>query len=65
MLAFVAAALFVIAFIIRVTETSTEVIFSPTSLMLAGVAFLAVHSAGVGSGWSPRRSSTRRSGSRR
>ena len=65
MLAFVAAALFVIAFIIRVTETSTEVIFSPTSLMLAGLAFLAVHSAGVGSGWSTRGSSTRRSGSRR
>ncbi|MEU5323497.1 hypothetical protein AB0G67_43125 [Streptomyces sp. NPDC021056] len=70
MLAFVAAALFAIAFIIRVTETSTDVIFSPTSLMLAGLAFLAVHSAGVGSGWSARRSSsrgssTRRSGSRR
>jgi hypothetical protein len=66
----VAAALFAIAFIIRVTETSTDVIFSPTSLMLAGLAFLAVHSAGVGSGWSARRSSsrgssTRRSGSRR
>lgn len=70
MLAFVAAALFVIAFVIRVTETSTEVIFSPTSLMLVGLAFLAVHSAGVGSGWSTRGSSsrgssTRRSGSRR
>ncbi|WTK75488.1 hypothetical protein OG407_48125 [Streptomyces sp. NBC_01515] len=75
MLAFVAAALFAIAFIIRVTETSTDVIFSPTSLMLVGLAFLAAHSAGVGSGWSTRRSSsrgsstrgnsTRRSGSRR
>ncbi|TRO55884.1 hypothetical protein E4K73_48715 [Streptomyces sp. IB201691-2A2] len=65
MLAFVAAAFFVIAFIIRVTETSTEVIFSPTSLMLVGLAFLAVHSAGVGSGWSTRRSSTRGSSSRR
>lgn len=60
MLAFVAAALFVIAFIIRVTETSTEVIFSPASLMLAGLAFLAVHSAGVGSGWSSRGSGRRR-----
>ncbi|WP_030606340.1 hypothetical protein [Streptomyces fulvoviolaceus] len=65
MLAFVAAALFVIAFIIRVTETSTEAVFSPTSLMLAGLAFLAVHSAGVGSGWSARRSSTRGSSTRR
>ncbi|MGW0633736.1 hypothetical protein [Streptomyces sp. NPDC002758] len=55
-----AAALFVIAFIIRVTETSTEVIFSPASLMLAGLAFLAVHSAGVGSGWSSRGSGRRR-----
>ncbi|KAB1986460.1 hypothetical protein F8144_22495 [Streptomyces triticiradicis] len=65
MLAFAAAALFAIAFIIRVTETSTEVIFSPASLMLAGLAFLAVHSAGVGSGWSTRRSSTRGSSTRR
>ncbi|MFD9324738.1 hypothetical protein [Streptomyces sp. NPDC060065] len=60
MLAFVAAAFFVIAFVIRVTETSTEVIFSPTSLMLVGLAFLAVHSAGVGAGWSSRGSGRRR-----
>ena len=59
MLAFVAAAFFAIAFVIRVTETSTDVIFSPTSLMLVGLAFLAAHSAGVGSGWSTRRSSSR------
>ncbi|WP_043673338.1 hypothetical protein [Streptomyces xylophagus] len=59
MLAFVAAAFFAIAFIIRVTETSTDVIFSPMSLMLLGLAFLAAHSAGVGSGWSTRRSSSR------
>lgn len=60
MLAFVAAALFVIAFVLRVTETSTELIFSPTSLMLAGLAFLALHSAGMGSGWSARGSRRRR-----
>ncbi|MCT9082622.1 hypothetical protein N4G65_39780 [Streptomyces fulvoviolaceus] len=54
MLAFVAGALFVIAFVIRVTETSTETVFSPTSLMFVGLAFLAVHMAGVGAGWSPR-----------
>ncbi|MDX2548583.1 hypothetical protein ACOT81_35935 [Streptomyces sp. WI04-05B] len=65
MLAFVAAALFVIAFVIRVTETSTQVVFSPTSLMLAGLVFLALHLAGVGSGWSARRSSTGRSSARR
>jgi hypothetical protein len=64
MLAFVAAAFFAIAFIIRVTETSTDVIFSPTSLMLVGLAFLAAHSAGVGSGWSTRRSSSRGSSTR-
>jgi hypothetical protein len=60
MLAFAAAALFVIAFVIHATETSTEAIFSPTSLMLVGLALLAVHSGGVGSGWSPRRSGRRR-----
>lgn len=64
MLAFVAAAFFAIAFIIRVTETSTDVIFSPTSLMLVGLAFLAAHSAGVGSAWSTRRSSSRGGSSR-
>ncbi|WP_262056946.1 hypothetical protein [Streptomyces sp. STR69] len=64
MLAFVAAAFFAIAFIIRVTETSTDVIFSPTSLMLVGLAFLAAHSAGVGAGWSTRRSSGRGSSTR-
>ncbi|HET6355473.1 hypothetical protein ACFYW6_13210 [Streptomyces sp. NPDC002659] len=60
MLAFAAALLFVIAFIIHVTETSTEVIFSPTSLMLVGLALLAVHLGGVGSGWSPRGRGRRR-----
>ncbi|NEC91188.1 hypothetical protein [Streptomyces sp. SID12501] len=64
MLAFVAAALFVIAFVIRVSETSTQVAFSPTNLMLAGLVFLALHLAGVGSGWSARRSSTRGSSTR-
>ncbi|NEA66635.1 hypothetical protein [Streptomyces sp. SID12488] len=64
MLAFVAAALFVIAFVIRVSETSTQVAFSPTNLMLAGLVFLALHLAGVGSGWSARRSSARRSSTR-
>ncbi|MGW0831042.1 hypothetical protein [Streptomyces prunicolor] len=54
-----AAAFFAVAFIIRVTETSTDVIFSPTSLMLLGLALLAAHSAGVGSGWSTRRNSSR------
>ncbi|MDQ0942395.1 MULTISPECIES: hypothetical protein [unclassified Streptomyces] len=60
MLAFAAAALFVIAFIIHVTETSTEAIFSPTSLMFVGLALLALHSGGVGSGLSPRGRGRRR-----
>ncbi|MFC7308633.1 hypothetical protein ACFQVC_31000 [Streptomyces monticola] len=60
MLAFAAAVLFVIAWVIHVTETSTEVIFSPTSLMLVGLALLAVHLGGVGAGWSPRRGGGRR-----
>ncbi|MFJ5306468.1 hypothetical protein [Streptomyces sp. NPDC088350] len=60
MLAFVAAALFVIAFLIRVTETSTQLVFTPTSLLLLGLAFLAAHSAGLGTGWSARRSGRRR-----
>ncbi|GHC57112.1 hypothetical protein [Streptomyces flavofungini] len=60
MLAFVAAMLFVIAFVIHATETSTEAVFSPTSLMLVGLALLAVHSGGVGAGWSPQRRGLRR-----
>ncbi|MEV6649857.1 hypothetical protein [Streptomyces sp. NPDC051219] len=55
MLAFVAGALFFIAFILHATETSTEVLFSPMSLMLLGLTVLAVHLAGVGAGWSSRR----------
>ncbi|MGW0908631.1 hypothetical protein [Streptomyces sp. NPDC002853] len=60
MLAFAAAVLFVIAFLIQATETSTEAVFSPTSLMLVGLALLALHSGGVGSGWSTRRRGRRR-----
>jgi hypothetical protein len=60
MLAFVAAVLFIIAFIIHVTETSTDVLFGPTSLMLLGLVFLALHLAGVGTGWAARGSGPRR-----
>lgn len=60
MLAFVAVVFFVIAFVIHATETSTEAVFSPTGLMLVGLAFLAVHSAGVGSTRSSRGSGRRR-----
>jgi hypothetical protein len=51
MLAIIAAILFVIAFIIHATSTHTDVIFSVTSLMLVGLALLALHVAGIGAGW--------------
>ncbi|GAA1353415.1 hypothetical protein [Streptomyces beijiangensis] len=54
MLAFVAAVLFAIAFILHVTETSTDLVFAPTSLMFLGLAFLALHVGGVGTGWAAR-----------
>ena len=52
MLGFVAAALFVIAFLINATSTSTSAVFSPLSLLLVGLACLALHLAGIGTGWS-------------
>ncbi len=61
MLGYVAAILFIIAFLINATSTATSVVFSPTSLMLAGLACLALHLAGVGTSWSvPGRRSGRR-----
>jgi hypothetical protein len=61
MLGYVAAVLFVIAFLINATSTTTNAVFSATSLMLAGLACLALHLAGVGTGWSvPRRGRGRR-----
>jgi hypothetical protein len=55
MLGYVAAILFIIAFLINATNTATDAVFSPTSLMLVGLACLALHLSGVGTGWSPRR----------
>ncbi|HXL90835.1 MAG TPA: hypothetical protein VN969_17950 [Streptosporangiaceae bacterium] len=52
MLGYVAAILFIIAFLLNATSTATSAVFSPTSLMLAGLACLALHLAGVGTGWS-------------
>ena len=54
MLAYIAAALFVIAFFLTATSTATSAVFSPTSLMLVGLACLALHLAGVGTGWKVR-----------
>jgi hypothetical protein len=56
MLAIAAAVIFAIAFLLNATSTATSAVFSPTSLLLAGLACLALHQAGVGAGWSlPRR----------
>jgi hypothetical protein len=55
MLAIIAAILFAIAFIINATGTATSAVFDPTSLLLVGLALLALHLAGVGSNWRWRR----------
>ena len=47
----IAAVLFAIAFFINGSGTSTNSWFSPTSLMLAGLACLAVHMLGYQAGW--------------
>jgi hypothetical protein len=43
-----AAVLFVIAFLLDATKTHTSAVFSPMSLALAGLAFLAFHLALAG-----------------
>ena len=50
----IAAILFAIAFFINGSGTSTNVWFSPTSLMLAGLTCLALHLLGVGTDWHTR-----------
>ncbi len=56
MLAIVAAIVFAIAFLISATNTATSAVFAPASLLLAGLACVALHLAGLGSGWKvPRR----------
>jgi hypothetical protein len=60
MLGFVAAALFIIAFLINATSAATSAVFSPTSLLLAGLACLALHLAGVGTSWAVPGRRTRR-----
>lgn len=54
MFGFAAVALFVIAFIVNGSATEVHTAwFTPTSLMLAGLACLAVHLLGVGASWRP------------
>lgn len=51
MLAIAAAIIFVIAFLLNATSTTANAVLSPTSLLLIGLACLALHLAGVGTGW--------------
>ncbi|MFE4860462.1 hypothetical protein [Streptomyces sp. NPDC056670] len=55
MLAIGAAVLFVIAFLINAADISTNHVFTSTNVMLIGLALLALHVAGIGSGWAGRR----------
>lgn len=54
MLAIISAVLFFIAFLINAAEISTNDTFTSTNLMLLGLTVLALHVAGIGSGWSVR-----------
>jgi uncharacterized membrane protein len=56
MFAVIAVVLFVIGFIINAADVATSAVFSPTSFLLAGLAFLATHLTGAGPEFSmPRR----------
>ena len=55
MLAVIAAIIFLVAFIIRITATATDAALAPLSLLLIGLICLALHLAGWGTGWSFRR----------
>ncbi|MER5528588.1 hypothetical protein ABT075_29100 [Streptomyces sp. NPDC002677] len=52
MVGIVAAVLFFIAFLINAADISTNDTFTSTNLMLLGLTALALHVAGIGSGWS-------------
>ncbi|MCX5262996.1 MULTISPECIES: hypothetical protein [unclassified Streptomyces] len=54
MVAIVSAVLFFIAFLINAADISTNDTFTSTNLMLLGLTALALHVAGIGSGWSVR-----------
>ncbi|MFJ3338120.1 MULTISPECIES: hypothetical protein [unclassified Streptomyces] len=54
MLAIVSAVLFFISFLINAADISTNGTFTSTNIMLIGLALLALHVAGIGSGWSVR-----------
>ncbi|WP_107450821.1 MULTISPECIES: hypothetical protein [unclassified Streptomyces] len=54
MLAIISAVLFFIAFLINAADISTNDTFTSTNVMLIGLALLALHVAGIGSGWAVR-----------
>ncbi|MFD5448322.1 hypothetical protein ACWDTR_30605 [Streptomyces sp. NPDC003470] len=54
MLAIIAAVLFLIAWLINAAEISTNDVFTSTNVMLIGLALLALHVAGIGSGLAAR-----------
>lgn len=60
MLALIAAVLFVLAFIINATASSVPAVLTPTSLMLLGLALLALHFSGYADTWVTRRGRVRR-----
>ncbi|HTX85980.1 MAG TPA: hypothetical protein VME44_27660 [Streptosporangiaceae bacterium] len=51
MLALIAAVLFAIAFLINAAGVAAGTVFSPFSLLLAGLALLAFHLTGKGPAW--------------
>ncbi|WP_369036620.1 MULTISPECIES: hypothetical protein [Streptomyces] len=55
MLGIGAAVLFFVAFLINAAEISTNDVFTSTNVMLLGLMALALHVAGIGTGWSARR----------
>ncbi|OKK17293.1 hypothetical protein AMK16_20715 [Streptomyces sp. CB00455] len=54
MLAIAAAVLFFIAFLINAAEIATNGVFSSGNVMILGLMLLALHLAGIGSGWGGR-----------
>lgn len=52
MLAAVGAVVLAIAYLLNVTSTHTDAAFTPFNLLIAGAFFVALHLAGIGTGWS-------------
>jgi hypothetical protein len=56
MLAVIAAIVLFVAFILHAAHIATDAVFAPISLLFIGLACLALHMAGYGTGWwAPRR----------